>query len=898
MNSRAVAVLFATSLLIQQPALAQDDGKFNSILNSTSGSTLAPASVAGEQTKPKPASITGKITDLTKVSPVPGARLLLIKEGAEHVRKEVDVANDGTFRADDLEAGRWEVTISAPNMLSHTNTIDLSSGEIRSMDVALEELEAEDVMRITGKRSLVHPEQIGSRTNVTHDIIYQYKSGNSLKELIETTPGVVNDSFGNIIVRGEHNAVNYVLDDVILPEAAGVLQQTSFVTPRSLQSFAMDIGGYKASDGGGPLGAVARMKSLPVSAKPSLTIGQQLGGPMQGNIYYNASGAFSQDETSKLNKLRFETSGSFRGAALGLPPPTRNFKHDARADINVLSKLEYQLSERDRFRLTLGLNHSWLQVPTSRLSYRAGVRASQYDAQDYLIASYKHTFEKWFDEANLHLVNAFYYEGYKSRNVFDPDPVINGGQPLWSIAPDASRFNYAFSAQGNIIKTYRNTHRLEAGFLSEARPVRTNFSATYYNADPFNPDVPYGAIISPFTGTTAGPQFSPGTGKVKGFRYLQSAYFQDTWRPTTGILKRLTLDAGVRADVYHGVFGNTNRVAQTLLTIPDIPAFSSFPFQTQKVTNAQASGRYGGSFVLTPNTVLRGSFSNLFMPPPVDVFAVPPDVNSIVNGVFTGTLRPMQATRGCLADTSIEQQIGPRFMTRTNLFYKKLKNYGDSGVIGNSPLYNRQTITGQEAYGVETRVELKPTRDGYGFNGFISNTWQIALLRGQKGVNGGIYDQAEALIEDKYPDHDRRETLTAAGGFTSRRGWWVLADYKFMTGLQDGRDPELYGPHPKRTPYLNIFGVSGGYKAPEAFTAKHRWMPDTIDVRLENLFNNRLPTNLGSPFQGTRFLQPFNFLIGCSWHIGKQQYRLSQNPNTPTQPKIAQLVSGKTLSSP
>jgi len=872
-----IPVAFCLMILHQQYAFAADaDSKLNSILNSTTGSTLAPTSVADEGKKPNFASISGKITDLTKTLPIVGARVLLIKQGSEHVRKEADVASDGTFKIEDMEFGRWEMTVSAPDMLSHTNTFDLVSGEMRTVDVALEELEAEDVMRITGKRTLVHPEEIGSRTNVTHDTIYQYGSGNDLQKLIETTPGVMTDTFGNMIVRGEHNAVNYVLDDVILPEAAGVLQQSNFVTPRSLQSFQMDIGGYKAGDGGGPLGAVARMKSLPVSAKPSFTVGQQIGGPMTGNVYYNASGAFSQKESSKLNRLRYETSGSFRGSLLGLSPPVKSFKHDSRADINVLGKLEYQATDRDRFRLTVGLNHSFLEVPVSRASYRAGVRQHQYDAQDFMILSYKHTFKRFFDEANLHLINAFYYEGYKSRNVFDPDPVINGGQPLISLTPGASRFNYVFGSQGNIIKTVRNTHRVEAGFLSEVRPVTTNFSSQYYNNDPYNPDVPYGAEISPFTFTTNGPRFVNGIGKYKGLRYLQSGYLQDTWRPQTGILKRLTIDAGVRADVYHGVFGNTRKVGEALLTIPGIQPFNPSVFDAQRVTNAQASGRFGGSFVVTPSTVVRGSFSHLFMPPPVDVFSTAPNANDLVGGIFNGTLRPMVATRGKLVDTSIEQQIGPRMMTRVNLFYKRLNNFGDSGVIGNSPLYNRQTISGQEAYGVETRLELKPNRDGYGFNGFVSNTFQIALLRGSKGVTGGIYAQDVVPVEDKYPDHDRREALVAGFGYMSKKNWWVFADYKYLSGLQDSRDEAFFGPHPKRTPRLNIFGLNGGFKAPESLLAKSRLIPDTVDVRLENLFNNRLPTNLGSPFQGTRFLLPFRFLVGCSWHVGKQQYRLSQ----------------------
>src|SRR5262249_23582372 len=154
--------------------------------------------------------------------------------------------------------------------------------------------------------------------------------------------------------------------------------------------------------------------------------------------------------------------------------------------------------------------------------------------------------------------------------------------------------------QGDISKTLLNTHHLKAGFLSEVRPVRTNFSALYFNNDPNNPAVPFGAIISPFTMKPGGPFFTNGLGKYRGFRYLQSAFFQDSWRPQKGILKRLTLDAGVRVDVYHGVFGNTQRVANTILGIAGAPPFIPQPFDTERVTNAQASGGYGASLVVTP----------------------------------------------------------------------------------------------------------------------------------------------------------------------------------------------------------------------------------------------------------------------------------------------------------
>ena len=51
----------------------------------------------------------------------------------------------------------------------------------------------------------------------------------------------------------------------------------------------VDIGGYQASDGGGPMGAFTRMKSLPITATPTFKIGQQIGGPMAGNLYFTDS---------------------------------------------------------------------------------------------------------------------------------------------------------------------------------------------------------------------------------------------------------------------------------------------------------------------------------------------------------------------------------------------------------------------------------------------------------------------------------------------------------------------------------------------------------------------------------------------------------------------------------
>lgn len=888
-------------------------------VNQPVGSTAAPVSPSelGDSAEPLKlapvadpfpvGAVEGKVVASDGGRVIGGAQVVLSRVGEEHKRYETTADKDGKFYFEYIDAGRYELTASGKDMLAHSIDVLVTGGTTDQVKVALDDLEPVDVMRITGKRSLIHPENITSRTNLDHRFIQEYKSGNDLRDLIQSTPGVMNDSYGNVITRGEHNAVNYVVDDVIIPEAAGVLQQSQPISPRSLQSAQIDVGGYEAQDGGGPLGAVARLKTLPIVAKPNFTIGQQIGGPIAGNIYFNSSGAFSQKPGTVLNKLRFEASGQFRGTSLRIAPPTKNFVGNGGADINVYGRLEYQLTNRDLLKLDVSINESYMRVPTSRLSGQFGVRQFQQDRQDYFILSWKHKFAKFFDELNLHFLNGFYAESFRSTNNFDPSPDFNADQPLVSIAAKARRTNYIFSAQGDITKTIAKTHNIKLGFLTELRPVKTSFSAQYFNADLIgsitasnaafaqgaalaaNGDIagaaqinsnpfPYGGNLSPFTLTTDGPRMTPGMGNYTGFRWLQSAYIQDRWKPQHGFWKRLTLDNGVRFDLQRSVFGNALGLASALAQTPGVQPFSLKPFETQRICAAQASGRFGASFVINKNTVLRGSFSQIFTPTPVDYFLTPIAITgTLVNGVYQGTPRPLQPTRGRLVDVSLEQQIGPRFATRTNLFYKYLRNFGDSGVIGNLPIYNRLTNAGQEAYGVETRMDYKGGKDGYGLNGFLSNTISVAYLRGAHGVSGGFYDFPQPPLP-KYPDHDRRYQGVAGLGYRSRQNWWVLGDVQVLSGLQNSVDRAIFGPHGGRTSALTLVSFSGGYQIPASVHKKHPLLPSNFDVRIENALNQRLATNLGSPFQGTRYTLPVRVLAGCSWTVGKDTSKLVSNP--------------------
>ncbi len=57
-------------------------------------------------------------------------------------------------------------------------------------------------------------------------------------------------------------------------------------------------------------------------------------------------------------------------------------------------------------------------------------------------------------------------------------------------------------------------------------------------------------------------------------------------------------------------------------------------------------------------------------------------------------------------------------------------------------------------------------------------------------------------------------------------------------------------------------------------------MPEAFDLRIQNLLDTRAATNAGSPFQGTRFLLPFRFLIGCNWTLGKEPASIASSKST------------------
>ena len=68
-----------------------------------------------------------------------------------------------------------------------------------------------------------------------------------LNSVILQTPGVAQDSFGQLHVRGEHNGLQYRLNGIILPEGISVFGQT--LDPRLAESVRLITGALPAEYG-------------------------------------------------------------------------------------------------------------------------------------------------------------------------------------------------------------------------------------------------------------------------------------------------------------------------------------------------------------------------------------------------------------------------------------------------------------------------------------------------------------------------------------------------------------------------------------------------------------------------------------------------------------------------
>ncbi|HLX24878.1 MAG TPA: TonB-dependent receptor plug domain-containing protein, partial [Usitatibacter sp.] len=217
-----------------------------------------------------------------------------------------------------------------------------------------------DTIRVIGKRL---DEARNALSPDTGSTIYRFDQkdiqllplGDStpLNQVILQAPGVVQDSFGQLHVRGDHANVQYRIDGVTIPESISGFGQA--FDARFAQSINILTGALPAQYGYRTAGIVDIRSKNPADDGGSLGVmgGSHSSAEASGELY-GTSGAFG-----------YYLTGSFLRNDLGIenPTPDRNAIHDTTRQSHGFGQLSYVIDADSRVSLIFGSADNKFQIP-------------------------------------------------------------------------------------------------------------------------------------------------------------------------------------------------------------------------------------------------------------------------------------------------------------------------------------------------------------------------------------------------------------------------------------------------------------------------------------------------------------------------------------------------------
>ncbi len=595
--------------------------------------------------------------------------------------------------------------------------------------------------RLDAARNGLSPDTGSSVYKFDTDDIARLPMGDAtpLNQVLLQAPGVVQDSYGQLHVRGDHSNLQYRINGVIIPEPIsgfGQMLDTRFANQINVLTGALPAQyGYRTA---GVVDITTKGAASDEEGEPKAISGEI--GTVLGS---NATHEVNAQIQGQKDRFSYYLSGVFAENNLGIENPTgnRNATHDHTTQNKSFGMLSYLLDNDSRVSFMFGTSNSRFQIPT-----RPGLQpqftldgavppasealnANQREKTDFQILTYQQKVSPKLD----YQVSVF---RRASRIDYMPDPV--GDLVYNGVAADITRRNEAYGLQGDAGYKLNDKHTLRAGvFVQRERYVADNTSSVF-------PADSTGAQTSgtPFTIVDN----HSGSGTTMG------VYLQDEWKPTD----KLTVNYGARYD-------HVNTI----------------------VSEQQLSPRLGVTYDLTPRTRVHAGYARYFTPPPTEKF----DTTSVQ--AFAGTTNALpsdantavKSERSNYFDLGVSHQLTPHLTLGLDAYYRDVRHLQDEGQFGNALLYSAFNYERGRIYGLEGSANYR--------NGNFGAYLNVAVSRAQgKGIETGQFnfDETElAYINSHWVNLDHDQRLTASAG-VSYKYWGTtwMADALFGTGLRNG----------------------------------------------------------------------------------------------------------------
>ena len=627
-----------------------------------------------------------------------------------------------------------------------------------------------------------------------------------LNQVILQAPGVVQDSFGQLHVRGDHNGLQYRLNGVILPEGINVFSQS--FDAKLVQSMSLITGALPAEYGLRTAGIIdITTKSGIFDEHGNLSVYGGSHGDIEPSFFHGGS----------IGGLNYFVSGDFLRNDLGIESPDGRSDplHDHTTQYHGFAYLEYLLGQNDRLSWVFGTSHGKFQIPNISgqqpslgltVNGQTGfpselLNENQTEVTHYGIMSWQHSVGHFDTQTS--------FSARYSSLTYAPDWL---GELLYNgIAQQAFKRDVAYALQNDSSYQLTDNHTIRGGiyFQHDRATSRTNSRVLQTDADgnPLN-DVPYTIVDN-------GAQSQA----------MESVYVQDEWK----LLSTLTVNYGLRFDRYS--------------------AYSS---------GSQTSPRV--NFVWKPldGTTLHAGYSRYFSPPPFEL------VGSKDIALFQNTTNPplnLQADspfaeRANYYDIGAEQKLLDGLTVGVDTYYKQTVNLIDEGQFGAPIILTPFNYRHGQQYGAELAVNY--ANGPFSAYGNLASARDIGkdIVSAQFNFDPGDLD----YIANHYIHVDHEQQITVSGGvsyqvFDTR----LSADMLLGSGLRaDLTLPDgINVPNGTHLPYYTQvnFGVSHAFHIPAIDQGK-----DALTVRFDviNAFDriyqirNGTGIGVGAPQYGPR----------------------------------------------
>ena len=591
--------------------------------------------------------------------------------------------------------------------------------------------------RLDAERSTIEP-ALGATSYVLPQAFIANLPGGAnaqLNQVVLQAPGVAQDSFGQLHIRGDHGNIQYRLNNVILPEGLAVFSQT--LSARLAQSIQLVTGALPAQYGLRTAGIIN------ITAKSGFNTGGEasLYGDAHGVMAPSVEGGGSFGASSAFG------SASYTATDVGIESPNGRARprHDHSDQYQAFGYFDHIMDGASRVSLIAGTSQQTFEIPnitglqpdlglsvngrTAFASERLDQR--QREGSSYGIAAYQRSTDKLTLQASL-------FARYSSLR-YRPD--VTGELLFNGLAQAARKTDIAFGLQLEGAYTLNDDHTVRAGLIASGDRTTSATTTQVLRRDAL--------------GVQVGDQPVTIAEHRHDWASTYSAFLQDEWR----LSEDLVLNYGLRFDLARA-------------------------FASQRQLSPRAS------LVWTPaqGLTLHAGYARYFTPAPFALVASQSVAKFVgTTGQAPGVLNdPPRAQRDNYYDLGVQQKIGSLTLG-IDAYLKQSRNLLDEGQFG-APIiltpfnYRRGFTKGVEFSGAYARG---------GFTAYANLA--ISQAKGRDIVTSQFnFDPADlAYIANHDINLDHDQTYTSSAGLAYRFGdSHVSADLIHGSGLRrDGAVP-------------------------------------------------------------------------------------------------------------